>query len=87
MSTTRDSMTAQVEHLQSKYVGTGHADLNKFEWAVNIQRDSLASYIGHSPMLSYFSVALNESSSRIKYDFLERMLAPCGPPPVEDDEE
>lgn len=51
------------------------------EWAVNIQRDSLASYIGHSHMLTYFSVALNESSGRIKYDFLERMLAPCGPPP------
>lgn len=27
--TTRDSMAAQIEHLQSKYVGTGHADLNK----------------------------------------------------------
>lgn len=51
------------------------------EWAVNIQRDSLASYIGHTPMLTYFGVALNESSGRVKYDFLERMLAPCGPPP------
>lgn len=32
-------------------------------------------------MLTYFGVALNESSGRVKYDFLERMMAPCGPPP------
>ncbi|KAG4109368.1 hypothetical protein ERO13_1Z049411v2 [Gossypium hirsutum] len=42
----RFNINSQLEHLQAKYVGTGHADLNRFEWAVNIQRDSYASYIG-----------------------------------------
>lgn len=27
--TARDNINAQLEHLQSKYVGTGHADTNK----------------------------------------------------------
>ncbi|KAL3729689.1 hypothetical protein ACJRO7_026772 [Eucalyptus globulus] len=36
----RFNINSQLEHLQAKYVGTGHADLNRFEWAVNIQRDS-----------------------------------------------
>ncbi|KAL4392168.1 hypothetical protein S245_010479 [Arachis hypogaea] len=47
----RFNINSQLEHLQAKYVGTGHADLNRFEWAVNIQRDSYASYIGHYPCL------------------------------------
>ncbi|KAK2633253.1 hypothetical protein EUGRSUZ_L00218 [Eucalyptus grandis] len=38
----RFNINSQLEHLQVKYVGTGHADLNRFEWAVNIQRDSFA---------------------------------------------
>jgi hypothetical protein len=31
------------------------------EWAVNIQRDSYTSYIGHTPLLSFFGIAENES--------------------------
>lgn len=31
---------AQLEHLQAKYVGTGHADTNRFEWNLNIKRDT-----------------------------------------------
>ncbi|KAL3729730.1 hypothetical protein ACJRO7_026810 [Eucalyptus globulus] len=38
----RFNINSQLEHLQAKYVGSGHADLNRFEWAVNIQRDSFA---------------------------------------------
>ena len=29
MSIARDNINAQLEHLQSKYVGTGHADTTK----------------------------------------------------------
>ncbi|KAI0496595.1 hypothetical protein KFK09_022915 [Dendrobium nobile] len=36
----RFNINSQLEHLQAKYVGTGHSDMNRFEWAVNIQRDS-----------------------------------------------
>ena len=40
----RYNIHSQLEHLQSKYIGTGHADTTKYDWAVNQHRDSLASY-------------------------------------------
>ncbi|CAF2082536.1 unnamed protein product, partial [Brassica napus] len=58
------NINSQLEHLRAKYVGTGHADLSRLEWAVNIKRDSYASYIGHYPMLAYFAIAENESIGR-----------------------
>lgn len=73
--------------LQAKYVGTGHADLTRWEWAVNVHRDSYASYIGHHPQLAYFAVAENESIGRKKYEFLQKMLLPCGTPPKRADDE
>ena len=41
------------------------------EWAVNIQRDSYASYVGHYPLLAYFSIAENESIGRERYNFMQ----------------
>ncbi|ANM66136.1 unnamed protein product [Arabidopsis thaliana] len=73
----RFNINSQLEHLQAKYVGTGHADLSRFEWAVNIQRDSYASYIGHYPMLSYFAIAENESIGRERYNFMQVCLLSC----------
>ena len=58
------------EVLQNKYVGTGHSDMTRWEWGCNIQRDSLASHIGHKSRLVYMSVAQNESTYRSKYNFL-----------------
>ncbi|KAL8491053.1 hypothetical protein ACS0TY_022899 [Phlomoides rotata] len=68
----RFNINSQLEHLQAKYVGTGHADLTRFEWAVNIHRDSYASYIGHYPVLAYFAVAENESIGRERYNFMQQ---------------
>ncbi|KXS10067.1 splicing factor 3b, subunit 5, 10kDa [Gonapodya prolifera JEL478] len=76
---------SQLEHLQSKYIGTGHADTNKFEWVVNQHRDSYASYVGHHNLVSYFAVAENESVARMKFNFVEKMIQPCGLPIVRDD--
>jgi len=76
------SFSKNWEHLQNKFVGTGHPDISKFEWAVNHHRDSMASHIGHSDMLAYFAVAEGEAIGRIKYTLLEKMLQPCGPPPA-----
>ncbi|KAG0047774.1 hypothetical protein BGZ83_007234 [Gryganskiella cystojenkinii] len=73
----RANLNSQLEHLQSKYVGTGHADTSKYEWGVNQARDTYASYIGHYPMISYFALAENESIARVKFNITE----PCGPPP------
>mmetsp|Transcript_9887 Transcript_9887/g.18437 ORF Transcript_9887/g.18437 Transcript_9887/m.18437 type:complete len:99 (-) Transcript_9887:90-386(-) len=82
----RLNINSQIEHLQAKYVGTGHADMTKFEWALNMHRDSYASYVGRHDMVSYFGVAENESVGRIKYDLLKKMLLPCGIPPKSQDE-
>ncbi|CBK23061.2 uncharacterized protein [Blastocystis hominis] len=56
--------------------------MTKFEWAVNMQRDTLASHIGHEDMLYFVSIAENESVARVRSTMLEKMLQPCGPPPV-----
>jgi len=38
----RYNIHSQLEHLQSKYIGTGHADTTKWEWLTNQHRDRLA---------------------------------------------
>jgi splicing factor 3B subunit 5 len=83
---TKDSLHSQMAHLQSKYVGTGHTDTTKYDWAVNIQRDSIASYIGHPSMLNYFATAMNESPARMRHNLLMRMISPCGPPPPSEED-
>ncbi|RLN74847.1 hypothetical protein BBJ28_00022290, partial [Nothophytophthora sp. Chile5] len=82
----RFNVNRQWEHLQAKYVGTGHADTTKFEWAVNQHRDTLASHLGHSDMLAFFAVAENEAIGRVRYNMLEKMLQPCGPPPQKEED-
>ncbi|KAG2373184.1 hypothetical protein C9374_012786 [Naegleria lovaniensis] len=71
----------QFELLKNKFVGVGHADTTKFEWAVNQQRDTYSSYVSHYPMASYFAMIENESIHREKYQFIERMIKPCGNKP------
>lgn len=66
----RYNIQNQTEILQMKYVGTGHSDMTKWEWGTNMQRDSLASHIGHSSRLLYFSVAENVSPARMRVKFL-----------------
>jgi len=67
--------------VSGRHIGTGSADHTKFEWLQNQHRDTLASNIGHSDMLRFVSVATNESVGRVRYNMLEKMLQPCGPPP------
>ncbi|KAF5301138.1 hypothetical protein FQR65_LT08968 [Abscondita terminalis] len=77
----RYNIHSQLEHLQSKYIGTGHADTTKYEWLVNQHRDSCSSYLGHPDLLNYFAVAENEAKARVRFNLMEKMLQPCGPPP------
>ncbi|XP_042489298.1 uncharacterized protein At4g14342-like [Macadamia integrifolia] len=77
---------SQPEHLQAKYVGTRHADLNRFEWSLNVQHDSYASYAGHYPILTYFAIVENESIGRERYNFLQKMLLSCGLPPEREED-
>ncbi|XP_057297746.1 splicing factor 3B subunit 5-like [Hydractinia symbiolongicarpus] len=76
----RYNIHSQTEHLQSKYVGTGHSDTTRFEWLVNQHRDSVASYIGHNNLLDFFAIAENETKGRVTFNLLKKMLQPCGKP-------
>ncbi|KAG5680853.1 hypothetical protein PVAND_010334 [Polypedilum vanderplanki] len=78
--TDRYNIHSQLEHLQSKYIGTGHSDTLKWEWLTNIHRDSLSSYIGHYDQLSYFAIAENECKARVRFNLIEKIIQPCGPP-------
>ncbi|KAF0989119.1 hypothetical protein HZS_6265 [Henneguya salminicola] len=82
----RYNVFSQLEHLQSKYVGTGHSDTTQYEWLVNQHRDSLASFVAHFNHLDYMSIALNETKGRIRFNLLKKMYQPCGPPPEKSEE-
>jgi len=77
--------TQQLEQLQARYVGTGHADTTKFEWVSNVHRDTYASYIGHPPLLQYMSVATGEPMAKMRTKFIEKMIQPVGKPPEKED--
>ena len=81
MAADRFNRNRSWDHLQTKYVGTGHADMTKFEWAVNHHRDTMASHIGHHDFLSFAAVCENEATERARLTMLEKMVQPCGPPP------
>ena len=61
----------QLEALQARYVGTGHADTTKFEWASNIARDSYASFVGHPPLLMYMSVGMGEPREKLRAQLID----------------
>lgn len=76
----------QLEALQAKYIGTGHADTTRHEWTNTIVRDSYASYIGHPALLSYMALGMGEAKDVVRGQFIEKMVRGAGnPPPNEDD--
>merc|ERR1712076_215267 len=87
MSGERYNIHSQLEHLQSKYIGTGHADTTKFDWLTNQARDTCASHIGHFDMINYFALAENESKARVRLNLMEKLVQPCGPPPEKKSED
>jgi splicing factor 3B subunit 5 len=78
-------LTSQLEHLNARYVGTGHADMDRHEWAEHQHRDSIASYLGHSSMVEYFALAEGISVGRARLNLLERLHRPVGEPPKSQD--
>ena len=57
----RYNIHSQLEHLQSKYIGTGQSDTSKFEWLTNQHRDSNASYMGHYDLVIEYLSRLRSS--------------------------
>ncbi|EED20075.1 splicing factor 3B subunit 10 (SF3b10), putative [Talaromyces stipitatus ATCC 10500] len=70
-----------LEALQTRYVGTGHADTTKYEWTSNIVRDSYASYIGHPPLLEYMAIGIGEPKEKVRSMMIEKMIRGAGNPP------
>ncbi|EFA81224.1 splicing factor 3B subunit 5 [Heterostelium album PN500] len=81
----RESLNSQLEHLQMRYVGTGHSDISKYEFLTNQHRDTYSSYVGHNSLLSLFAIAENESMGRVRFNLLHKMIQPCGPSPASKD--
>ncbi|KAF2503325.1 splicing factor 3B, subunit 5 [Lophium mytilinum] len=71
----------QLEALQARYVGTGHADTTKFEWTSNIARDTYSSYVGHPPVLQYLSLGLGQPREKVRAQMIDKMIQPVGKPP------
>ncbi|PVV05329.1 hypothetical protein BB560_000161 [Smittium megazygosporum] len=74
-------MNNQTDHMFAKYVGTGNPDTTKHEWLVNQMRDTYAYIIGNSSLNTYVAISEGESRARVKFNCLEKMLFPAGPPP------
>ena len=72
----------QLESLQNKYIGTGHADTTKHGWTSNIARDSYASYQGHPPLLHYMAIGMGMPTEKVRLNLMEKMVLPVGPAPV-----
>lgn len=83
----RYNIQSQLEHLQSKQIGTGHPDTAPHELLVNQHRDTYCTYLGRNDMLIYFSVAEGESRARLKLNYLKKLIQPCGPPPEKQQED
>ena len=82
MAADRFNINRSFDGLQQKWVGTGNPDMEKFDWAVQQHRDTVASLVGHHDMLSYFAVAQNESVGRVRYELMEKLVQPCGRRPA-----
>ena len=76
----------QLEALQAKYIGTGHADTTRHEWTNNIVRDSYASYVGHAPLLGYMALGMGESREVVRGQMIEKMVRGVGAPPQKDED-
>ncbi|KAK4057794.1 hypothetical protein OIO90_001013 [Microbotryomycetes sp. JL221] len=85
MSELRHTFNQQQQQLHARYVGTGHADMTKYEWYTHQTRDTYASIVGHAPLLNYMAIGDGEATARVKFELTERMLQPCGPPPEKED--
>ena len=51
----------QMDHLHSKFTGTGNADTSEQEWRDSQRRDAIAGILAHQDALTYQTVALGLS--------------------------
>ena len=56
-------------------------------FAESYYRDTFASLMGHTDLTNHLAICENESKARVKFNMLEKMLQPCGPPPEKKNED
>ncbi|KAJ2232926.1 Splicing factor 3B subunit 5, partial [Coemansia sp. RSA 485] len=74
-------MHSQTEQLFARHVGTGNADTKKHTWLTNQHRDTLSHIVSDYSLSTYVAIAEGESVERVRFNMLQRMGRPCGPPP------
>ena len=68
------------DYLKARYIGTGNPDTTRDEFITNIQRDTLASGVGHFDQLTFFALATNQSIERTRVEMLDKMVRPVPKP-------
>ena len=81
MSANQYNIFSQMEHLHSKYPGCGHPDTTRWEWLTNQHRDTYASIMGRPDMVNLIAITENECKARVRFNLMQKMFQPCGPPP------
>ncbi|KAK0628032.1 Uncharacterized protein DIS24_g10874 [Lasiodiplodia hormozganensis] len=71
----------QLEQLQARYVGTGHADTSPFEFKTNYMRDYRSSVVGHPELLQHTAIGMGVSRERIRLAQIEAMIQAAGRAP------
>ncbi|KAF9692639.1 hypothetical protein EKO04_009760 [Ascochyta lentis] len=74
----------ELAFLHARCVGTGSADTGKHEFASNVARDTLNSFIGNPSLLQYAAIGLGQTREQTRVQLLERMVRPAGPPPEDE---
>ncbi|KAF1996533.1 splicing factor 3B subunit 5/RDS3 complex subunit 10 [Amniculicola lignicola CBS 123094] len=72
--------TQQLEALQARHVGTGHADTTKFEWQSNVARDQYSNFVGHPATLQYMSIGVGMPRALMRNQQIDKMIQPMQPP-------
>ena len=50
-------------------------------------KSTFASLMGHTDLTNHLAICENESKARVRFQMLEKMLQPCGPPPEKKSED
>ncbi|KAF1358155.1 hypothetical protein EJ07DRAFT_65244, partial [Lizonia empirigonia] len=50
----------------ARYIGTGSANTGKHEFASNVARDTLNSFVGHPSLLQYAAIGLGQTREQTR---------------------
>ena len=71
------------EQIQLQHTGTGTPNTTKHEWRTHQYRDTLATMVMTPGLLTYQSMGLEESEAIVRTQLIDKMVQPCGPAPID----